>query len=442
MQNACSWRTGARSRCGSSAPAGHEGIATVAVVAPDDRGSLHARSADETVEIASYLDAAEHVRAAAESGADAVHPGYGFLAESAELAEAVLAAGLTWIGPPPAALRARRRQARREGDGARAPACRCCRAARRRRSATRCSSRPPQAAAAAACGSCATPEELDDAVAAAQREAAGAFGDDTVFFERYLERPRHVEIQLLADTHGTVRRARRARVLDPAPAPEGARGVAVGGARPRAARAHERRRRRVRARDRLRERGHRRVRARRARLLLPRAERAHPGRASGDRARHGRRPRARAAAHRARREACNRRAACSGTRSRCGSTPRTRARSCRRPGRIERLRLPAGIRVDAGVEEGDEIGTSYDPMIAKLIALRADARRGVRPARRRAARDRGRRRHDEPAVPALARRAPARARGPHDDGVPHREPAALRAAAARAGPGRGAAPGG
>src|SRR5213075_558442 len=76
-----------------------EGIETVAVVAPDDRGSLHARSADETVEIASYRDARE-------SGADAVHPGYGFLAESAGLAEAVLASGLTWIGPPPAALRA------------------------------------------------------------------------------------------------------------------------------------------------------------------------------------------------------------------------------------------------------------------------------------------------------------------------------------------------
>src|SRR5437870_12101689 len=83
-----------------------EGIETVAVVAPDDRGSLHARSADQVVDIASYLDPAEHVRAARESGADAVHPGYGFLAESAELAEAVLDAGLTWVGPPPAALRA------------------------------------------------------------------------------------------------------------------------------------------------------------------------------------------------------------------------------------------------------------------------------------------------------------------------------------------------
>ena len=99
-----------------------------------------------------------------------------------------------------------------------------------------------------------------------------------------------------------------------------------------------------------------------------------------------------------------------------------------------------GIRVDAGVEEGDEIGTSYDPMIAKLIAHGADARRGARPPRRRARRDGGRRRDDEPPVPALARRAPARARGPRDDGVPDRAPAALerRRRARRAG--LGAAP--
>src|SRR5690348_18422956 len=83
-----------------------EGIGTVAVVAPDDRGSLHARSADECVEIGSYLDPAEHVRAAREASADAVHPGYGFLAESGDFAEAVEAAGLVWVGPPPAALRA------------------------------------------------------------------------------------------------------------------------------------------------------------------------------------------------------------------------------------------------------------------------------------------------------------------------------------------------
>jgi acetyl/propionyl-CoA carboxylase alpha subunit len=73
------------------------GIGTVAVVAPDDAGSLHARSADETVAIASYLYSEEHIRAAKQSGADAIHPGYGFLAENGDFAEAVQAAGLTWI---------------------------------------------------------------------------------------------------------------------------------------------------------------------------------------------------------------------------------------------------------------------------------------------------------------------------------------------------------
>src|SRR5882672_12097829 len=83
-----------------------EGIATVAVVAPDDKGSLHARSADETVEIASYLFSEENIRAAKQTGADAIHPGYGFLAENPDFAEAVNAAGLTWVGPSPEALRA------------------------------------------------------------------------------------------------------------------------------------------------------------------------------------------------------------------------------------------------------------------------------------------------------------------------------------------------
>src|SRR5207302_3339500 len=85
---------------------GELGIATVAVVAPDDKGSLHARSADETVEIASYLFSEEHIRAAKQTGADAIHPGYGFLAENADFAEAVGAAELVWVGPPPDALRA------------------------------------------------------------------------------------------------------------------------------------------------------------------------------------------------------------------------------------------------------------------------------------------------------------------------------------------------
>src|SRR5439155_26540770 len=82
------------------------GVATVAVVAPDDKGSLHARSADEIVEIASYLFSEEHIRAAKQTGADAIHPGYGFLAENPDFAEAVGAAELIWVGPSREALSA------------------------------------------------------------------------------------------------------------------------------------------------------------------------------------------------------------------------------------------------------------------------------------------------------------------------------------------------
>ncbi|MDX6514283.1 MAG: acetyl-CoA/propionyl-CoA carboxylase, biotin carboxylase, biotin carboxyl carrier protein, partial [Gaiellaceae bacterium] len=81
------------------------GIATVAVVAPDDRESFHARVADDVVQIAGYLRSEEHIRAAKQAGAEAIHPGYGFLAENAEFAEAVIEAGITWIGPPPDAIR-------------------------------------------------------------------------------------------------------------------------------------------------------------------------------------------------------------------------------------------------------------------------------------------------------------------------------------------------
>jgi acetyl/propionyl-CoA carboxylase alpha subunit len=76
------------------------GLGTVAVAPEDDAASLHARSADETVRIRSYLDSEEHIRAAHVAGADAIHPGYGFLAESGDFAEAVEAAGLIWVGPP------------------------------------------------------------------------------------------------------------------------------------------------------------------------------------------------------------------------------------------------------------------------------------------------------------------------------------------------------
>src|SRR6266850_3681237 len=343
-----------------------EGIETVAVVAPDDRGSLHARSADDVVEIASYLDPAEHVRAAREAGADAVHPGYGFLAESADLAEAVLGAGLTWIGPPPAALRA---------GGDKLAAKETARAA----GVPVLPTGPPDeigypllVKAAAGGGGrgmrvVRDASELDDAVDAARREAAAAFGDDTVFFERYLERPRHVEIQLLADGNGTVValgerdcsiQRRHQKVLEESPSaaldPElrtRMSDAAVAFAR---AIGYES--------------------AGTAEFMLDgrdffflelnaRIQVEHPVTelvTGVDLVRE----QLRIARGEELQTDCNV----------LGHAVEVRLYAedpltfLPQAGRIERLRWPSGIRVDAGVEEGDEIGTSYDPMLGKLIA--------------------------------------------------------------------------
>src|SRR5262245_27384142 len=179
------------------------GLSTVAVAAPDDRGALHERVADETVEVAGYLASEEHVRAAKQAGADAIHPGYGFLAENADFAEAVEAAGLVFVGPSPEALRA-------GGDKLEAK-----RIARQAGVPVVPEGEPdevgyPLVVKAAAGGGgrgmrvVRSPGELDEALDAARREAKAAFGDDRVFCERFVERPRHVEIQLLADAHGAV----------------------------------------------------------------------------------------------------------------------------------------------------------------------------------------------------------------------------------------------
>jgi acetyl/propionyl-CoA carboxylase alpha subunit len=203
------------------------GIATVAVAAPDDVGAFHTRRADSVEEIDSYLSPPEIVAAAERASADAVHPGYGFLAESPELAEAVRAAGLRWVGPPPDVLRAAgdKLEAKRIAAGAGVPVV---------------ETGPPEQigfplmikAAAGGGGRgmrvVRSPEELDDAVDAARREAKAGFGDDRVFFERYVERPRHVEIQLLADSQGAVAhlgerecsiQRRHQKVLEESPSP-------------------------------------------------------------------------------------------------------------------------------------------------------------------------------------------------------------------------------
>ena len=218
------------------------GIASVAVFHAEDAGGLAVREADESVElfgaspVAAYLDIDAIVAACARTGAQAVHPGFGFLAENAAFAEALAAAGITFVGPRPEAIRAMgdklesKRLARRGGraDGARLRRRRRARWRTRSRrptaSATRSCSRPAPAAAARACGSPATPGECREAFERASGEALASFGDGRVFVERFIERPRHIEIQVTGRRARHRGASRRARVLDPAALPEGDRG--------------------------------------------------------------------------------------------------------------------------------------------------------------------------------------------------------------------------
>ena len=198
------------------------GIKTVAVYSEADENSLHVRFADEDVCIGpprsadSYLNVPAIISAAEITGADAIHPGYGFLSESAYLAEVCEACHIRFIGPDPERHQAAGRQgARQEGDeeGRRADAAgqrRPGRPARSRRSrsprtsAIRSSSRRSPAAAGAACASCGTPASCRNALRTAQREAEAAFGNGDVYIEKYLENPRHIEFQIIGDHHGNV----------------------------------------------------------------------------------------------------------------------------------------------------------------------------------------------------------------------------------------------
>ena len=342
------------------------GIATVAVAAPDDRGSLHTRIADETVEIASYLHSEEHIRAAKQANADAIHPGYGFLAERPHFAAAVEAAGLTFVGPTAEALSL-------GGDKLEAK-----RIAQENGVPVVPTGEPdeigyPLMIKAAAGGGgrgmrvVRDAAELDAAVEAAKREAGAAFGDDRIFYERYLERPRHVEIQLLGDGEGRVValgerecsiQRRHQKVLEESPST--ALDPSLRAAMSEAA---------VRFAETI---GYRS--AGTAEFMLAgrdfyllelngRIQVEHPVTelvtgvdlvaeqlriASGeplelDVSLDGHAVEVRLYAEDPR-----------------SFLPQT--------GRLEKLRLPHGVRVDRGVEEGDEVGVAYDPMIAKLIA--------------------------------------------------------------------------
>jgi acetyl/propionyl-CoA carboxylase alpha subunit len=347
------------------------GLRTVAVAGPGDEGALHTRVADGVVPISSYLDVDALIAAAREADADLVHPGYGFLAERATFAEAVLGAGMTWVGPPPDALRrgGDKLEAKRIAAEAGVPTL-----------ATGAAEElgfPLLVKAAAGGGGrgmrvVERDEDLAEALEAASREAEAAFGDGTVYCERYLARPRHVEVQLMGDRHGNVValgerdcsvQRRHQKVVEESPPPRLAPAVREELARHAVAfgRAvgYES--------------------AGTAEFLVDgddvfflelngRIQVEHPVteavtgldvvelqlRVADGESLAGPEIESRGHAVEARLYA---------------EDPRT---FLPQPGVVTRLRLPEAIRVDAGIEAGDEIGGAYDAMIAKLVAHGAD----------------------------------------------------------------------
>ena len=195
------------------------GIESVAVYSDEDRTSLHTQMADTayslhgTTATQTYLDIEKLIAVAKESGADAVHPGYGFLSENANFAQAVIDAGLTWIGPPPAAIRALgdKVSARKIAAKAGAPLVAGTQdpvAGHEEVTAFAKEHGLPVAIKAAHGGGgrglkvARTMEEIPELFASAVREAISGFGRGECFVERYLDKPRHVETQVLVDKHG------------------------------------------------------------------------------------------------------------------------------------------------------------------------------------------------------------------------------------------------
>ena len=221
------------------------GMGTVAVFSAADASALHVREADAAVPIGpapareSYLVADVILAAARDSGADAIHPGYGFLSENADFAGAVIAAGLIWVGPDPASIRAMglkdAAKARMiaagvpvtpgylgedQGDA--------------RLAAEAAAIGWPVLVKAVAGGGgkgmrrVDRADEFAPALAACRREAAAAFGDDRVLLENYVTSPRHIEVQIFGDRHGNVvhlferdcsLQRRHQKVIEEAPAP-------------------------------------------------------------------------------------------------------------------------------------------------------------------------------------------------------------------------------
>ncbi|MGW0575864.1 acetyl/propionyl/methylcrotonyl-CoA carboxylase subunit alpha [Streptomyces sp. NPDC002920] len=364
------------------------GIRTVAVHSDADENALHARVADTAVRLPgaapadTYLRADLIVKAAVAAGADAVHPGYGFLSENAGFARAVLDAGLVWIGPPPEAIEAMASKTRAKELMGLAPL-----------SDVGESDLPVLVKAAAGGGGRGMRvvrrlEELDAALESARAEAASAFGDGEVFVEPYVENGRHVEVQILADTHGTVwalgtrdcsLQRRHQKVIEEAPAPglsasleEELKGLAVHAARAvsyvgagtveflvAGEKAHF-----LEMNTRLQV-EHPVTEAVFGLDLVAEQIRVAEGAALAAEP-----PHARGHAIEARLYAED---------PATDWTPQT--------GTLHRLAVPDGVRLDTGYEDGDEIGVHYDPMLAKVAAhapTRAEALRRLAGALERA----------------------------------------------------------
>ncbi|MFH5824592.1 acetyl/propionyl/methylcrotonyl-CoA carboxylase subunit alpha [Georgenia sp. AZ-5] len=220
------------------------GLRTVAVYSDADRDAPHVREADTAVRLGpapaaeSYLSVAALLEAARVSGADAVHPGYGFLSENAAFARAVTDAGLTWVGPPPAVvdLMGRKDEARRVAVAAGVPVVPAAEGSDDVELARRAVEEiglPLLVKAAAGGGGkgmriVRDAQDIPAALAAARREARSAFSDDTLLVERYVENGLHIEVQVIADTHGNVLhllerdcsvQRRHQKVVEEAPAP-------------------------------------------------------------------------------------------------------------------------------------------------------------------------------------------------------------------------------
>ena len=241
------------------------GLRTIAVYSEADAGALHVREADEGVLIGpaaareSYLDATKVLAAAKATGAEAIHPGYGFLSENADFAEAVSAAGLIWIGPDPSSIRAMglkdaAKQLMIEAGVPVTPGYQGADQLETTLTAEAARIGYPVLIKAVAGGGGKGMKRVDDpadfaaGLASAKREGAAAFGDDRVLIERYITRPRHIEVQVFGDRHGNIvhlyerdcsLQRRHQKVIEEAPAPGMSEAVraAVTGAAIKAARA-------------------------------------------------------------------------------------------------------------------------------------------------------------------------------------------------------------